>query len=191
MTPVRTAAGLGVGTALLSVLAGCSSDSTSGSLSVSAPITAAADSDNAEPDPSPDDAPATAPLASLFAGEEPVSVVTWWEDNEGAAPTDLQDSKLLVNEKGSGPQRFPGPDMRKYDQVLLVITCTEKAEYLVRLQVLDGLSVASTTGPSCGGPELATYTSPPLEDGAAKTEVEVEVPEGTDYYVTLYGSPVG
>jgi hypothetical protein len=188
VTPVRTVAGVGVGTAFLSVLAGCSSDSLDGSLGMSAPISVA--SRSATPDTTPGPKKTTAaPADSLFGGPEPVSIEYWWGKHPNIAPTDLAKHKLLLNEKGKGPQRFPGPDMRKYGQVLMVITCPKKVPYLVRLQVLDGLSIASTEGPSCGGPNVSTYNSPPLDVLDPKTEVEVQVPDGVKYYVTLYGTP--
>jgi hypothetical protein len=133
---------------------------------------------------------APGPASSLFGGPIPVSVVTWWKQHPNIAPADLAKHKLLLNQPGQGPQRFPGPDMRKYSRVLMVITCPKKIEYLVRLQVLDGLSIASTEGPSCGGPNVNIYTSPVLHVTDKQTEVEVQVAEGEKYFVTLYGTPI-
>jgi len=175
VTTVRTVAGLGFGTALMGMLAGCSSGA-QGAVSVSAGTPTLKRS-------------AIAPAGGLFDGSDPVSVVTWWEENPSAAP-DLTGQKLLLNKRGTGPERFPGPDMRKYSKVFMVLTCSSKAEYTVRLQVLDGLSIASTTGTSCGGPDVSSYTSPSLTADEPDTEVEVEVPPTAEYYVTLYGTPV-
>jgi hypothetical protein len=182
VTPVRTVAGVGLGTALLSVLTGCSSDSSVGALSVSAPISAPPTASVSKNTPAPD--------AGLFGGSKPVSVATWWDAHPEAAPADLADRRLLFNEQGDGPKRFPGPDVRKYNQIIMVITCVKAAEYELRLQVLDGLSIATTSGTSCGGPSLSSYVSPTVEVVDKKTEVQVEIPAGTKYYVTLYGKRV-
>ena len=179
MTSVRTVAGLGFGTALLGMLAGCSSGGQGDALSVTTGTPALKRT-------------ATASASGLFSGPNPVSIVSWWRDNPTTTPTapaDLAEQKLLLNERGTGPDRFPGPDMSEYSKVLMVITCTSKAQYTVRLQVLDGLSIASTSGTSCGGPGLSLYTSPDLTSDEPKTEVEVDVPAKTEYYVTLYGTP--
>ena len=179
VTPVRTVAGLGFGTALLGMLAGCSSGGQGDALSVTTGTPALKRS-------------ATASASGLFSGPSPVSIVNWWRENPTTTPTapaNLGERRLLLNRRGIGPERFPGPDMSKYSQVLMVITCTSKAQYTVRLQVLDGLSIASTSGISCGGPDLALYTSPTLTSDEPETEVEVDVPAKTEYYVTLYGTP--
>lgn len=190
MTPVRTVARVGVGTALLSVLAGCSSDTAGDALVRSAPISVApttpaltSTADGTSPKGS-----VPAPADSMFVGSKPVSIDAWWRANPANAPADLAQRTLLFNKQGTGSQRFPGPDMRKFDKILMIITCTTKAEYSLRLQVLDGLSIATTSGDSCGGPSLSSYESPSLTVVDPKTEVEVEVPAGTKYYVTLYGT---
>jgi hypothetical protein len=157
------------------MLAGCSSGTEGGALSVSAGTPTLKRS-------------ATAPAGGLFDGPKPISIVNWWQDNPTTAP-DLSGQKLLLNKRGTGPARFAGPDMTKYSKVLMVITCVGKVEYTVRLQVLDGLSIASTSGPSCGGPDVSSYTSPSLTADEPETEVEVDVPAKTEYYVTLYGTP--
>lgn len=180
MTAVRTAAGIGVGTALLSALAGCSSNAGSDTLTMSASSPSIGGSSST--------GPVAAPADSIFGRSAPVSIARWWKEHPDLAPADLAGRKLLLNQLGTGPRRFPGPDMRKYSKVMMIITCSSKAEYSVRLQVLDGLSIASTAGDSCGGPNLSSYVSPPLTVVDPKTEVEVEVPEGTKYYVTLYGT---
>jgi hypothetical protein len=182
VTSVRTAAGIGVGAALLSMLTGCSSDTRGGAIGVSAPITEGAGSTPRRT--------TAAPAEVLFSRRKPVSVVTWWKDHPAAAPANLAKHTLLLNREGKGPQRFPGPDMRRYNRVLMIITCASKAQYVVRLQVLDGLSIASTSGASCGGPDLSAYSSPFVKVTDRKTEVEVEVPAGTRYYVTVYGNHV-
>jgi hypothetical protein len=125
---------------------------------------------------------------TLFGGSTPVSIVSWWKQHPSAAPADLGKRVLLFNHQGTGPQRFPGPDMRKYSKVLMIITCTSKVEYVVRLQVLDGLSIASASGSSCGGPTLSAYISPFVKVVEPKTEVEVEIADGVKYFVTLYGT---
>jgi hypothetical protein len=182
VTPVRTVTYLGVGTALLSVLAGCSSDTSGGTLGMSAPV-----SSNATVDPG--STPTDAETAkALFDGSEPVSVARWWAEHPDLAPADLANRVLLVDKPGTGPSRFTGPDMRKYHRVRMIITCATKAQYTVRLQVLDGLSIASSAGASCGGPALSSYDSPSLTSTARKTEVEVDVPPGTKYFVTVYGT---
>lgn len=190
MTPVRAVARVGVGTALLSVLSGCSADALEGSLGMSSPVTVASNSAVVQPTNygSGPKGSAAAPASSLFGGPAPVSIAYWWGEHPQAAPADLAKRKLLFNQKGTGSQRFPGPDMRKYNRILMVITCAKKVEYLVRLQVLDGLSIASTEGASCGGPSLSAYKSPFLDVTDAKTEVEVQVPEEAKYYVTIYGT---
>lgn len=190
MTPVRTVAGIGVGTALLSVLAGClSKDSSDGTVGVSAPISGTSRVTDASQYGGTPGRTTAAPAESLFNGPAPVSIVTWWREYPAAAPDNLADRTLLFNEQGEGPQRFPGPDVRKYNRILMIITCSSKSEYLVRLQVLDGLSIASTSGTSCGGPTLSAYTTPFLKVTETKTEVEVQVPDDTKYFVTLYGNP--
>jgi hypothetical protein len=182
VTPVRTVTYLGVGTALLSVLVGCSSATSGETLSMSAPI-----SSNAAVDPG--STPTDAETAKgLFDGSAPVSIARWWADHPDLAPADLSDRDLLIDKPGTGPSRFTGPDMRKYRRVTMIITCATKAQYTVRLQVLDGLSIASSSGSSCGGPALSSYVSPSLTSKARNTEVEVEVPPGTKYYVTVYGT---
>jgi hypothetical protein len=175
VTSVRAVAGVGFGTALLSVLTACSSGG--------GPITPVS--------PSSTNLKRTAAAASstIFSGPAPVSVVTWWKQHPAEAPAGLAKRKLLLNQRGVGPRRFNGPDMRKYTKVLMVITCTKKVAYVVRLQVLDGLSIASTSGETCGGPNLSTFESPSLTTKVRKTEVEVEIPDGTEYYVTIYGTP--
>jgi hypothetical protein len=184
VTSVRTVAGLGLGTALLGVLSGCSSGTEGGALAVSAAISAAPTATGTGGVASKK---AAALNASLFGGSKPASVAYWWDKHPDAAPPDLADRTLLLNREGTGPRRFLGPDMRKYSKVLMIITCTEKVEYELRLQVLDGLSIATTSGSSCGGPNLSSYQSPNLKVVDPQTEVEVEVPAGTKYFVTLYG----
>jgi hypothetical protein len=191
VTPVRAVASVGIGTALLSVLSGCSADALDNSLGTSSPISVASDSAVLEPtnEGSGPKQTAAAAAGTLFGGSAPVSIAYWWDEHPEAAPADLGQRKLLFNQKGTGPQRFPGPDVRKYKRILMVITCSKKSEYLVRLQVLDGLSIVSTEGTSCGGPTLSAYASPLLDVTDKKTEVEVQVPEGAKYYVTFYGTP--
>jgi hypothetical protein len=185
VTSVRTVAGLGAGAAVLSMLAGCSSGTTDGTVGVSAPMSA---TDSAASSAAPKRT-TPAPAETLFSGPSPVSIVSWWKDNPAAAPKDLAKRKLLFNQRGEGPRRFAGPDVRKYNRLLMVITCVGEAEYLVRLQVLDGISIASTSGATCGGPALSAYNTPLLRVEDRKTEVEVQVPAGTKYYVTIYGRP--
>jgi hypothetical protein len=128
---------------------------------------------------------------SIFEVDGPVSIAAWWKKHPDFVPEPLVERTLLLDRAGSGPRRFLGPDVRKYDKVLMVITCASKAAYTVRLQVLDGLSIATTSGASCGGPKLATYLSPALRVTDATTEVEVEIPAGTNYYVTVFGLTSG
>jgi hypothetical protein len=171
----RVVSGLGLGAALLSLLTACT------------PYLA----DDTSPTPSapgPGGANAT-PAESLFGGTVPVSIATWWRKHPETAPADLSEHRLLFNKQGDGSRRFAGPDIRQYTKILMVITCQRKVEYVLRLQALDGLSIATTTGTSCGGPTVSSYTSPPLTVVDAKTEVEVEVPVGTTYFVTIYGAP--
>jgi len=189
VTAVRTVAGVGVGTAaLLSVLAGCSADTKDGTLGMAAPISAASATPSAVQPGANQKRNTGAPASTLFGGSTPVSIVSWWKQHPSAAPADLSQRVLLFNHQGTGPQRFPGPDMRKYSKVLMVITCTSKVEYLVRLQVLDGLSIASTSGTSCGGPTLSAYISPFVKVVEPKTEVEVQIADGVKYFVTMYGT---
>ncbi len=175
MTPVRTVARVGVGIALLSAVTACSL--------------------GAEGTPPTDIAPTlvkrTASTSSIdpFSGPAPMSVVTWWKERPAAAPANMSNRKLLLNARGTGPSRFVGPDMRGYNEVLMAITCTSKVAFAVRLEVVDGLSIASTSGDSCGGPEVSVFISPPLSSFDPATQVEVQVPAGTQYYVTLYGTP--
>lgn len=186
MTYARTVAGIVAGIAVLGGLTGCGADAPEGSLLVSETVSSASGSADEDAGSKPTN-PALA--GSLFSGSGPVNIADWWRKHPDLAPSDLGEQKLLFNKRGTGPQRFAGPDVRKYDKILMIITCSSKAKYVFRLQVLDGLSIASTTADSCGGPELNTYVPPPLNVTDSETEVEVQVPAGTKYYVTLYGTP--
>jgi hypothetical protein len=177
---VRTLAGGTAGIALLSLLLGCTPyDSGSAPApTISIPSTETTGSGQQR---------TSAPADNLFGGSAPVSIVDWWNEHPDLAPADLAERTLLLNRSGTGPRRFPGADVRKYATVQIIITCSSAVAYTVRLQVLDGLSIDSTSGDSCGGPALSTHESPPLNVVDANTEVEVQVPAEAQYYVTIYG----
>jgi hypothetical protein len=176
---VSTRTSIGIAAISLGFLTGCSSDTPADTATVPASRSATRAF-----------TPAPAAADEIFGGPLPVSMASWWKKHPEAAPTSLSGLKLLFNKQGIGPERLPGPDLRQYEQVLMVITCTSKADYLLRLQVLDGVSLATTSADSCGGPTISTYLSPPLTERAAQTELEIQVPQATKYYLTLYGKPV-
>lgn len=46
-----------------------------------------------------------------------------------------------------------------------------------------------TAGDSCGGPTLTMYETRPLDSEDPVSRIDVDVPIGTAYYVTVYGVP--
>jgi hypothetical protein len=103
------------------------------------------------------------------------------------APAGVASDALLLNVRGSGPESFSLPEVSQFGAVVLVITCTAKEHYRLELHSAQGQETAWTEGGSCGGPNINSYTTPPLDPSNLPETLNVVVPSTTGYYATVYG----
>lgn len=141
------------------------------------------------PAPSPGTSQATAgsvPGAATGAAHPSLqSVAERWEQHPDEAPEGVQDSGLLLNQRAQGPQTIALPDLRGSRKLVMTIACApENDPFTLRLEDADGKDFYWMSSACPGG---SSATTPPLDPADPPTAIRVEVPEGTGYYVTVYG----
>lgn len=115
------------------------------------------------------------------------SAVEFWHDNPDLTPQVLDGAALLLDSAGTGPSSIPLPQGRADASLVLVLTCERPAAYGLSLIVDEAAEpLTSTTGPSCGGPTIAVFTTPPLDLSHTAAAIDVELPKDTAYYLAVY-----
>lgn len=121
--------------------------------------------------------------SDFFVSGTAASVVPWWNDHPQLAPLGQQSFNLLYNEKLSGPQVVNNLDIAgKIARV--IVTCASTAPYSVGFGPQSNPALINTSGTSCGGPAIPSYDTPALSTDS--NTVSVVVPEGTNYYLTIF-----
>lgn len=126
-------------------------------------------------------------VTEAFPAGRAQSAVEFWHDNPDLVPQVLDGAALLLDSAGSGPSSIALPQGRADDSLVLVLTCERPAAYGLSV-VADGAPepLTSTTGPSCGGPTIAVFTTPPLDLSHTAATIDVELPKDTAYYLAVY-----
>ena len=111
------------------------------------------------------------------------SVDPWWSSDPSLAPADQQLFSLSSDRKLEGPQVVRSESLAgKVARV--VITCSEPVPYSVIFLTGEVGNSVTTSGDSCGGPDINAYDTPVLVDGT--NAISVTVPRSTSYFLTIY-----
>ena len=115
------------------------------------------------------------------------SAVEFWHDNPDLAPQVLDGAALLLDSAGTGPSSIPSRRDGLTASLVLVLTCERPAAYGLSLVADEAAEpLTSTTGPSCGGPTIAVFTTPPLDLRTPQQRSTSRPPKDTAYYLAVY-----
>lgn len=118
------------------------------------------------------------------------SVVDFWKKYPEIADARSKTGMLLLNEKGTRTEKFVLSNAEAQESVMVVIICDSESNYKVTLGNNTDPNLAETSGGSCGGPMINTYTTTPHDTSKPNTVpdvIQVEVPSGVNYYLTAFG----
>lgn len=118
------------------------------------------------------------------------SVVDFWKKYPEIADARSKTGMLLINEKGTRTEKFVLSDAEAKESVMVVLICDSESNYKVTLGNGANPKLAETSGGSCGGPMINTYTTAPHDSSKSNTVpdfIQVEVPSGVNFYVTAFG----
>lgn len=76
------------------------------------------------------------------------------------------------------------------ESVMVVLICDSESNYKVTLRNNTDPKLAETSGGSCGGPMINTYTTAPHDSSKPNTVpgfIRVEVPSGVNFHLTAFG----
>lgn len=163
----------------LLVMTGCSdvtADQTSGETEPSAPRSAEFSTPNV--------VSSVSDMDELFPGDKAVSAAKYWQEHPDEAPEFLNAATLILDSEGVGAKTIELESADEGSAYVLVLTCDVASAYRVGLLDSKGTELSWTGGDSCGGPNLGTYTTPPLT--TAPSLVVVDVSDGTKTALVVY-----
>lgn len=133
----------------------------------------------------------SAPATSRDSPFSPLtSVVDFWRQYPELAAAPSQMGKLLLNEKGSQTDKFVLSNAEAQEAVMVVLICDSESSYKVTLGNNTDPNLAETSGGSCGGPMINSYTTAPHDSskpGTVPDFIQVEVPSGVNFHLSAFG----
>ena len=167
-TAVRTAACAAL---VAAVLGGCTGGSRSTTVS-----------------PGPSRTDQGSPTAAPRPAPSPLHVVEHFAEHPGQAPTNVQQSEVVVDERLRGTRTITGLDLAGYRDVTLYLTCTGDVAYQVVLGTAQEPEENVSGGTSCGGGISGSFVVP-VPPAQPFTQVTARMPDDATYYLTVYGRP--
>jgi hypothetical protein len=129
----------------------------------------------------------SAPHVAVHA--EPVDLVPWWTAHPSDAPAAVDGATVVLDRRLVGSEVLDLPPVLGYQRLLVALTCSEPAEYVVQLGTQSDPAWSWTKGESCDGPNVNTYTTAALNLKEPPLRLYVMVPAGIRSDVVVYGIP--
>ena len=111
--------------------------------------------------------------------------VTYYEEYPDRIPAVIRASELVGQYSGKGTQDFTKLATSKYSNVTIFVTCANDAPYEVRAGTETDAEQYSYGSNSCG-PGFFNHGTIPFDNGPI-VSLRVEIPEHTEYTLTVYG----
>ena len=130
--------------------------------------------------PAPDSKPVPSGSTTLITDP-----ILYYEEFPDRTPAVVRASEIVAQYSGKGTQDFTELATSEYSNVTIFVTCANGAPYEVRAGTESDAEQYSYGSDSCG-PGFFNHGTIPFDNGPI-VSLRVEIPEHTEYTLTVYG----